>query len=67
MFIDGSLTRNGSGVAIVLKSPKGTVIKQAILLGLAASNNKSEYKALIIGLKKSKLLNVQNLVIHCDS
>lgn len=67
LFIDWSLTKDGSGVGIVLKSPKGTVIEQSIQLGFIASNNEAEYKALIVGLKKEMILGVQNLVIHCDS
>lgn len=31
------------------------------------SNNESEYEALIVALKKAKLLGVQNLVIYHDS
>lgn len=44
-------TRYGSGVGIVLKSLKGTVIEQAVRLGFAASDNESKYEELIIGLK----------------
>lgn len=43
------------------------MLEQAVRLGFIASKNESEYEALIMGLKKAKLLGVQNLVIHCDS
>ena len=67
LFIDGSSTRDGSGVGIVLKSPEGSVIEQSVRLGFTASNNESEYEALIVGMKKAKALGVRNLQIHCDS
>ena len=54
LFIDGSSTRDGSGVGIILKSPEGTVIEQAVRLGFTTSNNESEYEALIVSLKKAK-------------
>jgi hypothetical protein len=41
LFIDGSATKNGSGVGIVLKTPDGSLIEQAIRLGFEASNNES--------------------------
>lgn len=65
--MDGSSTKYGLGVDIVLKSPERTIIEQAIQLGFITSNNESEYKALIVGLKKAKILGVENLVVHCDS
>ena len=66
-FIDGSSTKYGSGVGIVLKSPEGTIIEQTIRLGFIALNNESEYKALIVCLKNAMLLSVHNQIIHCDS
>lgn len=63
-FVDRSSTTDGFGVGIMLKSPEGTIIEQAIRLGSISSNNESEYEALVIGLKKAKLLGVQHLVIH---
>lgn len=67
MFIDGLSIRDGSDVVIVLKSPGGTVIEQDVRLGFTASNNKLEYEAFIVGLKKAKILRVKILVVHYDS
>ena len=60
-------TRDGSGVGIVLKSPEETVVEQAVRLGFSTSNNESEYEALIVGLKKAKLLGTDHLIIHYNS
>ena len=51
----------------MLRSPEGTIIEQVVRLGFTASNNESEYEALIVGLKKATMLGVTNLIIHCDS
>lgn len=67
LFIDGSSTKNDSGVGIVLKSLGCTLLEQEVWLGFLASNNESEYKALIVGLNKAMLLVVKDLIIHYDS
>lgn len=58
LLIDGSSTRDGLGVGVLLKSLEGTIIRQAIRLSFATSNNEAEYEALIMGLKKAKTLSV---------
>ena len=67
LLVDRSSAASGSGVGIVVRTPEGGVIEQAVRLGFKASNNEAEYEALIIGMQKAKLLGVQDLMIHCDS
>lgn len=67
MFKDGSATNKGYGIVIVLKTLEGTFIEHAVRLGFEASNNESGYEALIMKLKKTKLLDFENLVMYCDS
>lgn len=50
-----------------MKSPEGIILELAVILGFEASNNESEYEALILGLKRAKALSVQDLRINCDS
>lgn len=52
LFIDGSLTANGSGVGIVFRKPEGAVIEQVAWLEFKACNNEAEYEALIVGMQK---------------
>lgn len=58
MHIDRASNRNGASVGVVLKSPEGLVLKLAIRLGFKASNNESEYDAIILGLRKAKALGI---------
>ena len=65
--IDGSSTRDSGGVGIVLKSPEGDIIKQAVQLQYPTTNNKVEYEALLAGLKMAKILGVTELDVLSDS
>ena len=67
MHIDGASNKNGAGVGVVLKSPEGTILELGVRLGFEASNNESEYEAIILGLKRAKALCIENLRIYCDS
>ena len=51
LHVDSSSNRQGSRVGIQLTSPTREVIEQSFRLGFNASNNESEYKALIAGIK----------------
>ena len=51
MYFDGSIMAPGSGARVVLISPKGSRLRYAIHLHFPASNNATEYEALINGLR----------------
>uniref|UniRef100_A0A2N9HNT3 Uncharacterized protein n=1 Tax=Fagus sylvatica TaxID=28930 RepID=A0A2N9HNT3_FAGSY len=65
--IDGSLTKDSGGVGIVLRSPEGDIIKQAIRLQYPTTNNEAEYEALLVGLKTAKILGATELDVRSDS
>jgi ribonuclease HI len=65
--IDGSSTRGSGGIGIVLKSPKGDTIKQAVRLQYTTTNNEAEYEALLAGLKIAKILWATELDMLSDS
>ena len=46
---NGSSTKNAGGVGIILKSPEGDIIKRAICLQYATTNNEAKYKAPLTG------------------
>ena len=56
LFVDGASNALGSEAEAVLISPEGLIMEQAVRLNFLASNNESEYKALLIGLKCVKRL-----------
>ena len=61
MFVDGALNSKGSGARIVLVSPEGLVLEQAVRLKFSASNNEAEYEALMIGLRMARKLSASHL------
>uniref|UniRef100_A0A2N9HEQ4 Uncharacterized protein n=1 Tax=Fagus sylvatica TaxID=28930 RepID=A0A2N9HEQ4_FAGSY len=65
--IDGSSTKDSGGVGIVLRSPEGDIIKQAIRLQYPTTNNEAEYEALLMGLKTAKILGATELDVRSDS
>ena len=67
MNIDGSSTKDSGGVGIVLKSPEGDIIKQAMRLQYPTTNNEAEYEALLVGLKTAKTLGATELDVRSDS
>ena len=52
---------------MMLNSPEGHKIHYALHFGFQASNNKTEYEALIAELKLAKELKVNNLKVYSDS
>ena len=67
LYVDGAANSKGSGLGIVLISPEGELLEQAVRLGFEASNNEAEYEALLHGLRATKRLGADSLTIHCDS
>ncbi|XP_068332940.1 uncharacterized protein [Pyrus communis] len=67
LHIDGAFNYKDSGVGMVLVTPDGLMLKQAITLGFKSSNNEAEYEALLAGLRMEKDLAVKKLAIHSDS
>ncbi|XP_057418338.1 uncharacterized protein LOC130712521 [Lotus japonicus] len=67
MSVDGSSNDTGSGAGITIESPDKMVIEQSLKFEFKASNNQSEYEALIAGLRLAIELGVQKLFIKGDS
>ncbi|RVW24122.1 hypothetical protein CK203_088729 [Vitis vinifera] len=65
--VDGASRSSGSGVGLLLQSPIGEHLEQAIRLGFSASNNEAEYEALLSGLDLALALSVSKLRIYSDS
>ena len=47
VYIDGAANQRGSGVGLVLESPKKTIIEKSLRLGFSAMNNEAEYEELL--------------------
>ena len=65
--VDGASRQTGVGIGFQLKSSTGEIIEQAIRLGFSASNNESEYEAIVAGIDLASTLSVDRLLIQSDS
>uniref|UniRef100_A0A2N9GCU1 Reverse transcriptase domain-containing protein n=1 Tax=Fagus sylvatica TaxID=28930 RepID=A0A2N9GCU1_FAGSY len=61
MLLQRASNSKGSGAGVVLVSPEGLVLEQAVRLKFLVSNNKAEYEALLIGLKTARKLGACHL------
>ena len=67
MRVDGASRSSGFGVGLLLQSPTGEHLEQAIRLGFPASNNETEYEAILFGLDLALALSVSRLRVYSDS
>ena len=50
VYVDGAANQKGSGVGLVLISPKKLVVEKSSKLGFSATNNEAGYEALLKGM-----------------
>ncbi|XP_072094087.1 uncharacterized protein [Arachis hypogaea] len=67
LYVDGSSNPQGCGAGIILDDGHDNVIEHSLHFSFKASNNQSEYEALIAGLRIADDLNITELKVYCDS
>ena len=69
LYTDGASRGNPgeSGIGIVIKDDRNNVLREDCEYIGINTNNAAEYKALILGLKKAKIMNPSRLIIYSDS
>ena len=67
LSVDEAVNAQGSGVGLILTSPKGIYIEYALRFGFRASNNEAEYEAVITGLNLACSMEVNQLEVCSDS
>ena len=67
MHFDGSKCKIGLGTGIVLTSPKRDVLKYVLQIHFNASNNVTEYEAVIHGLNVAKEIGIRRIECFGDS
>ena len=50
VYVDGAMNQRGSGVGLVLISPKKITIEKFLRLGFLPTNNEAKYDALLVGM-----------------
>ena len=65
--VDEASRKTRAGIGLQLKSPAGEKIEQVIHLGFSASNNESEYEAILAGIELAAIVSAGKLLIRSDS
>ncbi|GMH23736.1 hypothetical protein Nepgr_025579 [Nepenthes gracilis] len=66
LHVDGSSMKDCYGVGVVLRTPEGSEIKNLMVLGFPATNNATEYEALLAGLRLAKECSAKNQIAYSD-
>ena len=65
--MDDASRQIGAGVGLQLKAPTEERIEHGIWLGFPASNNETEYEAILSGVDLTKSVSSEKLIIRSDS
>ena len=67
VYVDGALNKKGSGVGLVLVSPKKVIIEKSLRLDFSATNNEAEYEALVKGMAMVQRMGGKSIRLFLDS
>ncbi|KAG7556928.1 Ribonuclease H-like superfamily [Arabidopsis suecica] len=67
LHVDGSSSKQGSGIGIRLETPTKEIIEQSFRLMFPASNNEAEYEALLAGFRLALAIGAEKIIAYCDS
>nr|XP_025616862.1 uncharacterized protein LOC112709181 [Arachis hypogaea] len=67
LYVDGSSNNGGCGAGIRLEADDGLILEHSIHFGFKASNNQSEYEALLAGIRLCLDLQISTIKVYCDS
>ena len=67
LFFDGSSFGNGSGIGVVLISPRGANFEFSFPIEVSATNNQAEYLAILKGIQLLREIKANAVEIFGDS
>ena len=67
VFVDDASSATGARAGIVIITPKGIKLEHSFKLGFKASNNETEYEALLAGLRAVLDIGAREVEIYSDS
>ena len=67
VHVDGASNQKGSGVRLVLISPKKVVIEKSLRLDFSATNNEAEYETLLEGMAMVQRMGGKFIKLFSDS
>nr|XP_027124096.1 uncharacterized protein LOC113740770 [Coffea arabica] len=67
LYVDGFSNSDGSGAGLLLEDPHGEVCLYTLRFDFFATNNETEYEALIAGLRLARKLGSRQIQVYSDS
>ena len=67
VYVDGVANQRGSGVGLVVISPDKIIIEKSLRLGFSATNNETEYEALLVGMTMVQKMGGKTIEIFSNS
>ena len=67
VYVDGAVNQRGFEVGLVLVSLEKITIEKSLKLGFSATNNKAEYKALLMGMTMVQRIGGKAIKMFSDS
>ena len=67
VYVDGASNQKGSGIGLVLISPKNVIIEKSLRLDFLTMNNEAEYEALLMGMAMVQRMGGKSVKVFSDS
>jgi ribonuclease HI len=67
MFFDGASSREGTGAGVFFVSPSQETVSLSYKLEFETTNNVAEYEALVLSLRATKKMGIQEVVVFGDA
>ena len=67
VYVDGAVNQRGSRMGLVLVSLEKTVIEKSLRIGFSATNNETEYEALLQGMAMVQKMGGKTVEMFSDS
>ena len=67
VYVDGASNQKGSGVGLVLISPKKVIVEKSLRLDFSATNNEGEYEAPMMGMTMVHRMGGKSVKVFSDS
>ena len=66
VYVDGASNQKGSGVELVLISPKKVIVEKSLRLDFLATKNEVEYEALMMGMVMVQRMDGKSVKVFSD-
>ena len=67
VYVDGVSNQKGSGIGLVLISPKKVIVEKSLRLDFSATNNEAEYEDLLMGIAMVQKMGGKPMKVFLDS